>query len=226
MKKVLYVLTVITALCVALFCITSCAEQSADSSFENPSSERVESESDMQKIYTVTFDNIAQSVTVKNGERVEPLDPDYNGREFIGWATDEGEIWDFSKPIIEDLTLYAKYSKEWGTVISSQTISGTTASSKIAPDGFKFVGVKSGFSGQDFISADISEYDEVRFSTMYNGNGYYLLDGWNKYAQAIDHWFTFNLTNQGNDRWVIRLDYNGRLQNGERYFEKVASGNN
>ena len=226
MKKVLYVLTVITALCVALFCITSCAEHSADSSFENPSSERVESESDMQKIYTVTFDNVAQSVTVKNGERVEPLDPDYNGREFIGWATDEGEIWDFSKPITEDLTLYAKYSKEWGTVISSQVISGTTASSKIAPDGFKFVGVKSGFSGQDFISADISEYDEVRFSTMYNGNGYYLLDGWNKYAQAIDHWFTFNLTNQGNDRWVIRLDYNGRLQNGERYFEKVASGNN
>ena len=104
MKKVLYVLTVITALCVALFCITSCAEHSADSSFENPSSEIVESESDMQKIYKVTFDNVAQSVTVKNGERVEPLDADYNGREFLGWANAEGEIWDFSKPITEDLT--------------------------------------------------------------------------------------------------------------------------
>lgn len=226
MKKELYCLTVISVLFMALFCITSCVGEPSDLQSESTSSERVESESDTQKTYTVTFDNISKSVDVKNGDTVKPLEADYNGREFLGWATEEGEIWDFSKPITENVVLYAKYSKEWGTIISTQAMQGVTPASINAPNEFKFVSVKAGFSGLDFISVDISEYDEIRFSTMYNGNGYYLLDGWNKYAQAIDHWFTFNLKNQGNERWVIRLDYNGRLQQGERYFEKVAYGNN
>ncbi len=74
-------------------------------------------------VYTVTFDSKGGSTvapqTVQNGQcATKPAAPtggtfEYRGKSypasFVGWVTTDGVPWDFSKPVTEDLTLYAQW---------------------------------------------------------------------------------------------------------------------
>lgn len=67
--------------------------------------------------HTVTFDSgenasKVESQTVEQGKPVaKPQDPTRDGYEFKGWTLD-GKAYDFSKPVTQDLTLTAAWSKK------------------------------------------------------------------------------------------------------------------
>lgn len=71
-------------------------------------------------VYVVTFDDCLdwtenQTVEVKEGDAVSrPADPVCEGYTFEGWFSDTGltQAWDFSAPVTEDLTLWAKWSED------------------------------------------------------------------------------------------------------------------
>ena len=60
----------------------------------------------------VTFDNdgVTNTVTVKQGQTVnKPQDPVKSGYGFLGWADSNDVYFDFTTPIMSDMTLYAKW---------------------------------------------------------------------------------------------------------------------
>ena len=64
--------------------------------------------------FEVTFDadNGTEIVTetVGYGEKAnEPEEPEKEGFIFLGWYTDEGELWDFNDPVMDDMTLTADW---------------------------------------------------------------------------------------------------------------------
>lgn len=66
--------------------------------------------------YTVTFDanggSAVEDVTVSYGDRVSaPADPVKEGYAFLGWYTEDGELYDFTAPVTSDLTLTAKWNE-------------------------------------------------------------------------------------------------------------------
>lgn len=66
-------------------------------------------------IYTVSFNTdggeIVSSKQVKDGENVsEPTNPSKEGYKFLGWYLGD-EIFDFTTPIKENITLEAKWEK-------------------------------------------------------------------------------------------------------------------
>lgn len=76
-------------------------------------------EDPVAKTHKVTFDDCLPStenqvVEVKDGEPVaKPADPVCEGWKFEGWYsdTDLTQAWDFSTPVTEDMTLWAKWSQ-------------------------------------------------------------------------------------------------------------------
>ena len=70
--------------------------------------------------HTVTFDanghgKAPDAQTVEHGEKAKkPANPTADGYTFGGWYTDKDckEAYDFSKPVTEDVTLYAKWTKK------------------------------------------------------------------------------------------------------------------
>ncbi len=78
--------------------------------------------------YTVTFvsngGSIINALTVKSGETAtKPQDPVKSGYAFGGWATEEGEIFDFATAIEDNITLYAV----WKEVAPTEATSVSTA---------------------------------------------------------------------------------------------------
>ena len=56
------------------------------------------------------------SCAVPNGTTVEaPADPEKDGYTFLGWYTDDGNLFDFDTPITADITLTAKFEPATGT---------------------------------------------------------------------------------------------------------------
>ena len=69
--------------------------------------------------YTVTFDSNGGSavspITVESGKTLTaPTEPTRDGYDFLGWAVerDGSEMYDFSKAVTSDMTLYAVWKKE------------------------------------------------------------------------------------------------------------------
>jgi len=65
--------------------------------------------------YTITFDtnggSAVQKLSVKkDGTITKPSDPTREGYKFIGWEY-QGETWDFTKPVKENMTLVATWEK-------------------------------------------------------------------------------------------------------------------
>ena len=65
------------------------------------------------KTHTVTLmfgDSPVGWLTAEDGKPVEkPEDPAQEGKTFLGWYTDDDELYDFSAPVTEDIKLYAKF---------------------------------------------------------------------------------------------------------------------
>ena len=63
--------------------------------------------------HTVTYyldGDLYEEMKVRHGECAEDLlVPEVEGKSFTGWLTEEGEYYDFSAPVTEDLELYAIY---------------------------------------------------------------------------------------------------------------------
>ena len=63
--------------------------------------------------HTVTYyldGDLYEEMEVRHGECAEDLlVPEVEGKSFTGWLTEEGEYYDFSAPVTEDLELYAIY---------------------------------------------------------------------------------------------------------------------
>lgn len=68
---------------------------------------------DVENEYTVTFSYDEEEVDVKvfDGNAVSPIsNPKKEGYKFLGWYLDD-EVYDFSEPVIKDITLIAKFEK-------------------------------------------------------------------------------------------------------------------
>ena len=67
------------------------------------------------KLWTVSFEGVSlNSINVRNNEVLtKPEDPVISGKKFEGWFSDEGLTteFDFTTPITEDTTIYAKLSE-------------------------------------------------------------------------------------------------------------------
>jgi len=66
----------------------------------------------VQVIFDYGFNNETTLINIKTSDSIlKPIDPIRSGYEFIGWFTNpENETsFDFSTPIINDITLYAKW---------------------------------------------------------------------------------------------------------------------
>ncbi|MBR6676450.1 MAG: InlB B-repeat-containing protein, partial [Clostridia bacterium] len=63
--------------------------------------------------HTVTFKvdtNTVATKTVEDGKTVTaPTAPTQSGKTFLGWYTEGGQKYDFSKPVTGDITLIAKF---------------------------------------------------------------------------------------------------------------------
>ena len=66
-------------------------------------------------VKTVTFvsaNGLAPVVVELTGNTVDrPADPTYENHTFLGWFTEAGQLFDFSTPVTESLTLYAEWER-------------------------------------------------------------------------------------------------------------------
>ena len=63
--------------------------------------------------HSVTFDNggVITTQSVNNGQTiVKPVDPVVEGKNFLGWYTEAGDLFEFSTPITGDIKLIAKFA--------------------------------------------------------------------------------------------------------------------
>ena len=139
-------------------------------------------------VYTVTFDTdcdaVVEAQEVKeNKQATQPADPTREGYNFGGWYLGE-EKYDFSTPVVENITLVAKWSKLQYTVtfvtncdatVAAQTVNyGETATqpSAISRDGYKFAGWFNGADEYDFataVTANITltaQWEELKYYTI------------------------------------------------------------
>ncbi len=92
-------------------------EQDEPENPEQEEPEQEEPEGEDKNSYTITFDSqggsSVESQTIFAGEKaIEPDNPTRNGYTFVGWFTDSSctTEWDFNTAIMENLTLYAKWT--------------------------------------------------------------------------------------------------------------------
>ncbi len=139
-------------------------------------------------VYTVTFDTdcdaVVEAQEVKeNKQATQPADPTREGYDFGGWYLGE-EKYDFSKPVVDNITLVAKWDKKQYTVtfvtncdavVAPQTVNhGETATqpSAISRDGYKFTAWFNGADEYDFTSAVIAnitltaQWEELKYYTI------------------------------------------------------------
>ncbi len=97
----------------SIFALSSCGGNSNNSGEGDPAGE---TEGDK---FTVKFDtqggnNIVDAKVDKNTPVTKPTDPTRTGYEFKGWYKEKActNAWDFTKPITEDRTLYAKWEQK------------------------------------------------------------------------------------------------------------------
>ena len=89
---------------------------------ENPGTdpEKPGTDAPVEATHTVTFDDCLPTtenpaVAVEDGSTVaKPADPVCEGYTFLGWYSDPEltQAWDFSSPVTEDMTLWAKWEKD------------------------------------------------------------------------------------------------------------------
>ena len=124
----------------SIFALSSCGGNSNNSGEGDPSGE---TEGDK---FTVKFDTqggnkIVDAKVDKNTPVTKPTDPTRTGYEFKGWYKEKActNAWDFTKPITEDRTLYAKWEAK--DVVTGIELSGTIPSRFKKGDTFSTTGL-------------------------------------------------------------------------------------
>ncbi|MFV0411998.1 MAG: InlB B-repeat-containing protein [Oscillospiraceae bacterium] len=109
--------------------------------------------------YTVNFDlngapgaEIMPQTVLENTLLAQPAAPEWEGRVFQGWFTEEGLLWIFAEnQVTKSQTLYARWQRQYvvafetngGNAVESQTVAeGTLAGKPAAPakEGYTFAG--------------------------------------------------------------------------------------
>ena len=141
----------------------------------------------------ISVDEAETVIDVKFGERLEqPATPTKVGYTFVGWYTADDVEYDFSRIVLGDLTLYAKFELNEYTVsfktggivdIESQTVKhGSTATEPETPvkTGYKFLGwFTDAVGGTEFdfstpITGNITLYahfEQKSYGITFNANG-------------------------------------------------------
>lgn len=123
--------------------------------------------------FCVTFcgENISEyNVTVqKDATAAEPQTPQSEGREFLYWATEDGNRFDFSSPITGDVKLYAVW----------QGLSSGDEEEKVYYT-VRFFGV----SGELISTQRVEEGMEARTPAVFTDD-FFVFDGWDKDVSAV-----------------------------------------
>lgn len=89
-----------------------------------------------KKLHTVTFNDGNKDISVnqiENGKTIMiPNDPKLENDKFLGWYLDN-ELFDFDQEITKDITLVAKWKKQY--IISFNTNGGSTINDKVVEEG-------------------------------------------------------------------------------------------
>lgn len=117
--------------------------------------------------YTVWFESnggsdVESQTVSENNCAIKPVDPVFTGHNFEGWYSDEDLLsdYDFDTPVVEDMTLYAKWSLKnytvsfnslGGTQVSPQTVSHNSVAKRPSDPVY---------TGHDFINWFFSEQAE------------------------------------------------------------------
>ena len=124
----------------SIFALSSCGGNSNNSGETDPSSE---TEGDK---FTVKFDTqggskIDDVKVAKNTAVSQPADPTRTGYEFKGWYKEKActNAWDFTKPITDNRTLYAKWEAK--DVVTGIELTGTIPSRFKKGDTFSAAGL-------------------------------------------------------------------------------------
>ncbi len=133
-KKICALTAALTAFCA---CFAGCAGSAAiNENTLNAGDKAVNSAVSLQaNTHTVTVDyhqtgKTNSTLTVTHGEAAsKPQTPTYNSNTFKGWYC-KGEVYDWSTPVTEDITVNAVWVKSYPTALSSvsgsMTFDGTT----------------------------------------------------------------------------------------------------
>ncbi|MBE6926124.1 MAG: hypothetical protein E7461_04690 [Ruminococcaceae bacterium] len=135
-----------------------------------------------EKKYTVTFEtnggSAISSLTVVEGKPVsEPAQPTKDGMFFAGWFRDAEltKAYDFSAPVTENITLYAKWTRYEGSVAADSAPVDTYFISGLTINGESANVVASAPAGCKLLVRFMDE--EVYFSDNYPENKVYLAEG-------------------------------------------------
>lgn len=101
---------VMTGILLAIACLPLPFVNAADGAYDVVVANNFELHDELAINYTSDEGEI-ESTVVKYGELAEaPVAPEKEGYHFDGWKTEDGEMFDFSTPITEDLILHAEYA--------------------------------------------------------------------------------------------------------------------
>ncbi|MDU3456562.1 MAG: S-layer homology domain-containing protein [Peptoniphilus harei] len=189
------------------------------------------------KKFKVTFNSnegtkVAEQEIDKDGKATKPADPTRKGYTFKGWYTDNGVFvnkFDFTKPVTENVTLYAKWEEDKPVVptkedlyISDIEYDGNYVTGKVTSKGepvykatvtLKIDGSKTGNDDETDSNGRFKVYlgkyyDDYRYyydDDYYYRDGYRYYDGYRVYSDS-DGWYYYK---NGRKRY-IDYDYGYR----------------
>lgn len=189
------------------------------------------------KKFKVTFNSnegtkVAEQEIDKDGKATKPADPTRKGYTFKGWYTDNGVFvneFDFTKPVTENVTLYAKWEEDKPAVptkedlyISDIEYDGNYVTGKVTSKGepvykatvtLKIDGSKTGNDDETDSNGRFKVYlgkyyDDYRYyydDDYYYRDGYRYYDGYRVYSDS-DGWYYYK---NGRKRY-IDYDYGYR----------------
>lgn len=155
--------------------------------------------------HTVTIDYDIEwlpdfKITVKDGDTfTQPLDPELEGWAFGGWKNEDGDSFDFSKPVTSDLTVKASWfsksstitlkdtsgnvikkdTAKYGSVYKLPTNLGYTIASCVDEDGNSITDSVKVTSTSMVLTITKGAYKEYKIGDVGPGGGYILYDAKN-----------------------------------------------
>lgn len=116
---------------------------------------------------------------------------------------------EYKNDIISALSNIKQDAALWGEKIEDSAFFDSEKTTEIsAPEGYELVskrinfrgnGIDGSFDPNTYSRISISEYNEIRFKTLYTAN-YYLWEGWN-ICWKDGEWVEWKLTKTGNSSW-------------------------
>ena len=153
-------------------------------------------------VYTVTFDTacdatVAAQEVKENEQATKPADPTREGYDLAGWYLGE-EKYDFSTPVVGNITLVAKWNQKEYTVtfvtncdttVTAQTVKhgeSATQPAALTKDGYKFDAWYNGEAKYDFtekVTSNITLTAQWKELNYYTIN--FIVDGEIVYTESV-----------------------------------------